>query len=109
MEDKRDTEKQIRGMTRLHIDIANGYLREFKESIEKCNIVNAVPTFKEIHVNVGEARNYAHKLPADQREDLLKEILSIESESTKITVDIPKKCECKTKEPFRYVKESPEE
>ena len=101
---------QIRKNVIFYMDLAKTEMKNFKDAIEKCNIEEAIPIFSDIHLHLRATSRQANELPKDREwEKITEEIKLLHAESFDSIEDIAKKCEVKSKEPFRYVKEPPKE
>ena len=110
-EKERDPQKEeyLKKSANFHMDLAQQLLDDLMNSINSCDIIGAYPIFSNIHINTNEARKNASGLPDPQWKELSDRIKFIEADSFEIIDSILKKCDCKPKEPFKYVTELPKD
>lgn len=96
MVEEMEAVEKLKDLADFHIGLANRHLDEFEEHIKNCKISIAIPTFKNIYVHTKKAYEYIYKLPpANQKEDVLKKIDSIEKKSFDVVSNFSNFCECK--------------
>lgn len=100
-------EEDIEPAVDRFLNIARNQLNTLEENIKKCNMSGIIDSYAFISVNLQNASSLAPDLST--RAKKMEEILDIHDKKHKLIDNICNICECKPKEPFRYVKEPPKE
>jgi len=92
-----------------HLDVAERQVISLKEKIKRCDFIGVVDSYALISNALQNASELIPDLDLAIRDKEMKKVLELHDKKHELVKSIPNFCECKTKEPFRFVKEPPKD